>query len=234
MKPLFATLTLLALCITPLASQDARPLPAVVSSAPTISGPEEVAAGSPAWFTIEGVGSGVSGAFMPTAMLDTTPGRVVPGNALFWTVRPGEYFLTAVVVDWNAKTFIPLSKQVTVKGTTPPNPPEPPVPPIPVPGERFVLIISETQDRTPEEAVVLAQLREYLRTTNVKWRIMDPSTDAAWLQPQLKKLEEKGVKGSALMVYVPSTDTSAGVYLAVDPLPQGAKEAINIIKEALK
>ena len=201
-------------------------------SIPEITGPDEVAAGKPAWFSVAGVSSGASAAFMPTALLDTSPSRVVAGNALFWVAAPGEYVLTAIVVDWDAKRFTPLSKQVTVTGDKP-NPPVPPTPP-PVPGERFVLIVSETKDRTPQEAATLATLRRWLTERGVQWRIIDPTTEAEWMEPHAAKLKEAGVKGTALLVYVPASDSQPGAYLVVEPLPGRSQEAIARIEEALK
>ncbi len=201
-------------------------------SIPEITGPDETPAGKPTWFAVTGISSSASAAFLPTSLLDTDPSRVVQGNALFWVAAPGEYVLTAIVVDWDAKRFTPLSKQVTVTGDKP-NPPVPPTPP-PVPGERFVLIISETKDRTPAEAATLATLRRWLTDRGVEWRIIDPTTEAAWMEPHAAKLREAGVKGSALMVFARPTDSHPGAYLAVEPLPGRSQEAIARIEEALK
>ena len=200
---------------------------------PSIDGPDEIPAGKPAWFSVTGVSGTASAAFLPTALLDTDPSRVVAGNALFWVASPGEYVLTAIVVDWDAHTFVPLSKQVTVTGDKP-NPPIPPVPPVPAPGERFVLIVSETKDRTPEEATTLATLRRWLTEQKVQWRIVDPTTEAEWMKPHAAKLKEAGVKGTALVVYVPPSGSQPGAYLAVEPLPGRSQEAIARIEEALK
>lgn len=200
---------------------------------PEITGPDSIPAGKPAWFSVTGVSGSASAAFMPTALLDTSPSRVVAGNALFWVGEPGTYVLTAIVVDWDAKRFTPLSKQITVTGDKP-NPPVPPVPPVPVPGDRFVLIVSETKDRTPEEAATLATLRRWLTDKGVQWRIIDPTTEAEWMRPHAAKLKEVGVKGSALMVFAQPTDSHPGAYLAVEPLPGRSQEAIARIEEALK
>jgi len=199
---------------------------------PTIAGPDETPAGKPAWYAVTGISGTASAAFLPTALLDTDPSRVVQGNALFWVAQPGEYVLTAIVVDWDAKRFTPLSKQVTVTGDKP-NPPVPPVPP-PTPGERFVLIVSETLDRTPEEAATLATLRRWLTDQKIQWRIIDPTTEAEWMRPHAAKLKEAGVKGSALMVFAQPTGSHPGAYLAVEPLPGRSQEAIARIEEALK
>ena len=201
---------------------------------PEITGPDEIPAGKPAWFAVTGVPSNSSAAFLPTACLDSDPSRVVEGNALFWVATPGEYVLPGVVVNWETKRLIPLSKKITVIGKDPsPNPPVPPVPP-PVPGERFVLIVSETKDRTPQEAATLATLRRWLTDKGVQWRIIDPTTEAEWMEPHAAKLAEAGVKGTALVVYVPASDSQPGAYLAVEPLPGRSQEAIARIEEALK
>lgn len=202
---------------------------------PTITGPDEIPAGKPAWYAVTGVPSNSSAAFLPTACLDSDPSRVVEGNALFWVATPGEYVLPGVVVNWETKRLIPLSKKITVIGKDPsPNPPVPPVPPTPVPGERFVLIVSETRDRTPQEAATLATLRRWLTDKGVQWRIIDPTTEAAWMEPHAAKLKEAGVVGTALVVYVQPTDSHPGAYLAVEPLPGRSQEAIARIEEALK
>ena len=199
---------------------------------PTIAGPDETPAGKPAWFAVTGISGTASAAFLPTALLDTDPSRVVEGNALFWVAEPGEYVLTAIVVDWDAKRFTPLSKQVTVTGDKP-NPPVPPTP-VPVPGERWVLIVSETKDRTPQEAATLATLRRWLTEQKIQWRIIDPTTEAAWMRPHAAKLKEAGIKGTALVVFAPASDSHPGAYLVVEPLPGRSQEAIALIEEALK
>jgi hypothetical protein len=201
---------------------------------PTITGPDEIPAGKPAWYAVTGVPSNSSAAFLPTACLDSDPSRVVEGNALFWVATPGEYVLPGVVVNWETKRLIPLSKKITVIGKDPsPNPPVPPTPP-PTPGERFVLIVSETKDRTPQEAATLATLRRWLTDQKIQWRIIDPTTEAEWMRPHAAKLNEAGVKGTALMVFVPASASHPGAYLAVEPLPGRSQEAIARIEEALK
>jgi hypothetical protein len=208
----------------------------VADTVPEIAGPDEIPAGKPAWFAVTGVPSNSSAAFLPTACLDSDPSRVVEGNALFWVTSPGEYVLPGVVVNWETKRLIPLSKKVTVTGKDPsPNPQPTPEPdPPPVPGERFVLIVSETKDRTPQEAATLATLRRWLTDQKIQWRIIDPTTEAEWMKPHAAKLKEAGVKGTALVVFAQPTDSHPGAYLAVEPLPGRSQEAIARIEEALK
>jgi hypothetical protein len=142
--------------------------------------------------------------------------------------EPGEY---RVLVDWHLGQNQLIERVIQVGDK--PNPPVPPVPP-PTPGERFVLIVSETKDRTPQEAATLATLRRWLTDAKVQWRIIDPTTEAEWMRPHAAKLKEAGVKGTALMVFAQPTDSHPGAYLAVEPLPGRSQEAIARIEEALK
>lgn len=103
-------------------------LAAAPATIPEIAGPDEVQVGKPAWFAVAGVSGAASAAFLPTALLDTTPSRIVPGNAMFWVGTPGDYVVSAIVVDWDARSFVPLSKQITVVGEVPPVPPPTPDP----------------------------------------------------------------------------------------------------------
>ncbi len=140
-----------------------------------IEGPDQVDVGRPAWYRVAGVGNGASAAFIPTPLLDTTPARIVAGNALFWVARPGEYTLTAIIVDWDAHTFTPLTKQITVgKQDDPPVPPPPtPTPnPYPTPAPNWKAAVAPILKTTPpakyaqSRAATFARLAETVRTDN--------------------------------------------------------------------
>lgn len=209
---------------------DARvTITATVAVVPTIDGPDKVDAGKPAWFSVSGIPDGASVAFLPTPLLDVTPSRIVAGNAMFWVGKSGEYTITALVVDWSAKTFVPIVKQITVGQV---NPPIPPVPP--VPGDRWVIVVSESKDRTPQEAALLASVRRWLDQQKLNYRILDPTTEATWAAPYKAEIERRRLSLPVLAVVVPSSQSSDGAYLAVRPLPQTSAEAIKIIQEALK
>lgn len=209
---------------------------------PSITGPDEIPAGKPAWFAVAGVSGTASAAFLPTALLDTDPSRVIAGNALFWVAEPGTYVLTAIVVDWDAKRFTPLSKQVTVTGVPQPNPQPTPEPdPPPVPGERFVLILSESADRTPAEAAVLEALRRHLQAMPEPpiFRILDPDTPTVgnWGTPYKAEIERRKLALPVLAVSVlpsPSNRLEDPYFVCVEALPLGAAEAIALVQEAMK
>lgn len=110
--------------------EPARSTPA---TALAIDGPDQVPVGKPAWYRVVGTSPGASATFLPTPLLDTTPARIIGGNAMFWVGRPGEYVISAIVVDWDARTFVPLTHQITVVGEVPPVPPPPTPDPKPAP-----------------------------------------------------------------------------------------------------
>lgn len=223
---------LLLICCLPAAivSQDGLAPPAIVAAitaadtVPEIAGPDEVAAGKPAWFAVTGVSGSASAAFMPTALLDTSPSRVVAGNALFWVSAPGEYTLTAIVVDWDAKRFTPLSKQITVTGDKP-NPPVPPVPP--VPGDRWVVIVSESNRPTVEHRQLLTELRTSGKIPRLWIVDPDPARADPAVAPYLSGLDA-GDKPQ--IIIVAEDKDKAGVVLYRGDCPATAVEVTDLLK----
>ena len=116
-----------------------------------------------------------------------------------------------------------------------PDPPKPPVPP----GERYVLVIHESSDRTAAEAATIASLRRWLESNHDNYNIVDkdliePSgASAKWLEPYLVEIRSKDMPLPALVVSVPPTDDHDGAYLLVEPLPGRGQEAIAMVEEAL-
>lgn len=226
---------LLLLCCLPAAiSQDGLAPPAIVAAitaadtVPEIAGPDEVAAGKPAWFAVTGVSGTASAAFLPTALLDTDPSRVVAGSALFWVAAPGEYVLTAIVVDWDAKRFTPLSKQITVTGVPQPNPqPSPEPDPLPVPGDRWVLIISETNRPTVEHRQLLTELR----TSNQFPRLWIVDPDPARADPAVAPYLSGLDAGDKPQIIIIGEDKDkAGVVLYRGDCPATAAEVAYLLR----
>lgn len=222
---------LLLLCCLPAAiSQDGLAPPAIVAAItatdaiPEIVGPDEIPAGKPAWFSVTGVSGTASAAFLPTALLDTSPSRVVAGNALFWVAEPGTYVLTAIVVDWDAKRFTPLSKQITVTGDKP-NPPVPPVPP--VPGDRWVVIVSESNRPTVEHRQLLTELRTSGKIPRLWIVDPDPARADPAVAPYLSGLDA-GDKPQ--IIIVAEDKDKAGVVLYRGDCPATAAEVTDLLK----
>ncbi len=195
-------------------------------SIPEITGPDETLAGKPTWFAVTGISGTASAAFLPTALLDTDPSRVVQGNALFWVAAPGEYVLTAIVVDWDAKRFTPLSKQVTVTGDLKPNPPVPPTP-TPTPGDRWVLIVSETNRPTVEHRQLLTELR----TSNQFPRLWIVDPDPARADPAVAPYLSGLDAGDKPQIIIVAEDKDkAGVVLYRGDCPATAAEVADLLK----
>ena len=194
---------------------------------PTIAGPDETPAGKPAWYAVTGISSSASAAFLPTALLDTDPSRVVQGNALFWVAAPGEYVLTAIVVDWDAKRFTPLSKHVTVTGDKP-NPPVPPTPdPTPVPGERWVVIVSETNRPTVEHRQLLTELRTSGKVPRLWIVDPDPARADPAVAPYLSGLD---AADRPQIIIIGEDAAGDGVVLYRGDCPATAAEVADLLK----
>jgi len=165
---------LLLLCCLPAAivSQDGLAQPTVgaaitaAETVPEIAGPDEIPAGKPAWYSVAGASAKASAAFLPTPLLDTTPSRIVAGNAMFWAGAPGDYVISAIVVDWDARSFVPLSKQITVVGEVPPVPPPDPKPapnPYPSPLANWQAAVKPILQTHPTQAYAQAKAATFAR-----------------------------------------------------------------------
>lgn len=204
----------------------------------SIDGPDTVQAGVPVWYSVSGADESASVAFIPAEVLDTSPERIVTGSALFWSPAAGDYSISAMVIDWERKTFVPITKTIVVEGEDRPDPtPNPKPKPIPddeviPPGPRMVLIVSESSSRSHQEAATLAAVRRTLDSRNQTYRILDPDTTSDWLAPHLAELEKRKMSLPVMMVIALPTADHAGGYLAVESL-SGHRETLARIEEVL-
>lgn len=114
--------------------------------------------------------------------------------------------------------------------------PDPDPGPVPPPGKRFVLVIEESGEASAAEAKTLAGLRRYLETQKHQWRFEDPDLrDAsgntpAWLADYLRRASDAKVQDP--FIVIGSFLESGGInVLTIEPLPQTADEAIDLVKE---
>lgn len=217
---LLVLLPLYAPCDSP--SDAPAAITASVAAIPSIDGPDQVDAGKPAWYRVSGTPDGASVAFLPTPLLDVTPGRIVNGNALFWVATPGEYTITALVVDWTAHTFVPVTKQITVAGDV--NPPIPPVPP--VPGDRWVVIVSESNRPTVEHRQLLTELR----TSNQFPRLWIVDPDPARANPAVAPYLSGLDAARPQIIIIGEDKDKAGVVLYRGDCPATAADVAALLK----
>jgi hypothetical protein len=150
-----------------------------------------------------------------------------------------------ILVDWNHGQNQLTEHRIAVGGPLPdptPGPtPEPNPSPGPIPpGERFVLILHESKDRSPKIATVLASLQNYLDTEYQEFRILDKNEASAsnWTKLYTQTLKDRGITLPAVLVAVPQLnndewDHSDAFVISADSLPPRTPEALALVKEAL-
>ena len=206
--------------------EPARSTPA---AAIAIEGPDKVDVGKPAWYSVTGAAAGASAAFLPTALLDTSPSRIVPGNAMFWVGAPGDYVISAIVVDWDAKRFTPLSKQVTVAGEVPPVPPPTPDPkpnPYPAPPANWQAAVKPILRTTPSQVYSQAKAATFARLAQTVRAESAPRTTADLYQ-RLAGESSDGDSDPAVRAAVASVIEQA---LGRKPVPLDREEAAAMLE----
>ena len=144
----------------------------------------------------------------------------------FHAVDEGRRFI-AVIIGGMGKPVV--STLVLDVGRVPqPDPPPPPPPP----GELTVVVVYESTDRTPQEALVLLGLRKYLVDQSLAYRLVDKdlkdSTGQAptWFEvPRSSALK----KGLPCLVIGTVQDGLFSVVVA-ERLPNSIKDAIDIVE----
>jgi len=150
-----------------------------VSGQAHFEGPDEVAVSTPVWFTVEGAEGDYTVTFIPSDEIEYGQPHITDTNALFWSDTPGDYVLSAVVVNWDTREACPLTKTITVLGDKPnPNPqPDPEPQPTPV-NELIGLVLYERPDFTAEQARVIDGDRiEVLDPDRFFWQPVDVRTE---------------------------------------------------------
>jgi len=167
-------------------------------------------------------------------------GATMRPQLTFGVADPGEY---RVLVDWNFGQNQLVEAIVVVEGDKPdpfPDPqPEPEPGPIPK-GTRLVLVLSEAQEITPLQAVVIRSLDNHLRTLPLhRYRLLDPDTPTQgnWGAPYKAKVTELGLQLPALLVTVLPDQVnklSSPYFVSAVELPATPAEALAKVQEALK
>lgn len=143
------------------------------------------------------------------------------GMVVTWVAPPGRYTVRCVLVHFELKKLAQEKLVVTI-GVPEPDP-NPIPPPPPVPGKRWVIIIEESSQRSPQFASVLVDAqnvwRPYVESKGHKFRLWDkdfvPPDGASWLLecekvPTMFIADEKGT-----ILFEGTTPNSAAEMLAL-------------------
>lgn len=157
-------------------------------------------------------------------------------TSVFASRAKGVYiFALAVAVDGEAKCLVHILHNGVGPGPEPDPEPEPdPIPP--VPGKRFVLVVSETGERSGALAATLMGLRGYLQDKDHEFRFVDPDFEdrggktPVWYEAYSEYIEKAEIKGPALVIGVLSKDGKTVDQIFARALPKTAAAAIEAVK----
>jgi len=220
MKRLFAALALAAL------------MAAGATAEITIEAPDDpVAVGDPVQLYVDGL----TDADLPKAVVDHHPQEktiVIPaktwgGRPFLWfqAKEPGVYALWVAAPGDEAVQY---AKALITVGDgdddEEDDDPDPPVPP--VPGERWILIISETNRPDFRHRNLLAELRTSDRLDQGHLWIVDPQT----AQPELAPYVDLAGDLPALLI-VGEDEDGQGVILHKGPCPESLEAVVDLLEE---
>jgi len=99
------------------------------------------------------------------------------GMKVTWVAPPGKYIVRCVLVHFENKRLSQEKLEVVI-GTPEPEPdPNPIPPPPPEPGKRWVIVIEESSERTPQFASVVVDARNvwrgYVKSSGHQFRLWD-------------------------------------------------------------
>jgi len=214
----------------------------------TITGPgEPVDPGELVQLTIEDLAV----AKLPTARVIHFPRRrVVVFAAQLWggtpvvffqAKIPGEYLVAVTAGEDYGEIVIEVGGEDPDPDPDPKPDPDPdPVPP----GPRFVLMISETETITAQQANVIEDVGIYCDEAGHDWRSKDPDTvegatgkTPAWLKWYLDEMKRQDfipggkLGGPVIVVATPPDASGRGKLLTMEWMPDTTEEAIALIKK---
>ena len=208
---------------------------------PRIVGPNEVAAGDLVILNAQVSGNaGLDWAISPP---EAKSRFYVDSNhkvALFASRTKGTYiFALAVATDGKAVCLIHVLSNGVGPGPEPdPEPdPDPNPDPTPDPGKRFVMVVSETGERTVAQAATLMGLRDYLQEKKHDFRFVDADIadregkTPQWFEHYVTYIDKAKIEGPALVVGVLSSDGKSVTQVYAEAMPKSAALAIAAVKK---
>lgn len=104
----------------------------------------------------------------------------------------------------------------------------------PPPGKRTVVIVRESENDTPAQALVHQKIQEYCKEKGHVYRLVDDDTvdtggqQPAWLREYLDLITKQGVTEPAMIVVA---DWNGKRYATAKALPKDATAAVKVIQE---
>jgi len=146
------------------------------------------------------------------------------GMKVTWVAPPGTYTVRCVLVHFENKRLAQEKLEVVI-GTPDPDP-DPIPPPPPEPGKRWIIIIEESSERTPQFASMLVDAqnvwRGYVKSSGHQFRLWDkdvvPRDGASW--------RDKAQGVPTLFI----ADTDGRILYQGDP-PTSSAQMLALIKE---
>lgn len=152
------------------------------------------------------------------------------GTAVVFVLqKPGIYNVEAFSVDFDAKTFDQCVTQIFVEGEQSPDPtpgpgPQPGPGPTPTPGKRFLVVVYESQAKTPALGDLFLALRQSPAVASHQLIFTDKDSQA---YPSYKAL----VPAGTALPYLVITD-AAGKLCHQGPLPGTVAACEDVLKKA--
>lgn len=126
------------------------------------------------------------------------------GRLIFGGVPGTTYVATAIVVDFDAKTVTDADYTIPFAGAPPPQPqpqPQPTPNPTPAVDAAWVIVVYETQDKTPELAKALGDTAYWtaLKVRGISWRHYDKDDPSVTSRGYLKYANQVGLPAALFL-----------------------------------
>jgi hypothetical protein len=181
---------------------------------------------------------------LPNAKVIYFPRDIRVRPSLSWGLEPfitvrakkaGEYLLAVAATLDDKLEYTEVIIVVGGDDTDPQPDPDPDPDPDPKPDEIAVVIVVESDDRTPEQGIVANQLQQYCNDQGIWYRTADPDQkDGTTNKPPdwLRTINEAiRAKSLPVLVVCALLDGKVSSVVSVEPLPGSGQEAIDFVKK---
>jgi len=172
----------------------------------------------------------------PREQVTIIPARMWSGRPfiLFTARKPGKYLLE-VVVPKDGPALEHAEVIVEVKGgeDDEEDDSDPPVPP---PGELAVIVLYESETRTPAQFQVAEKLTQELTKRKLWWRNVDQDFKSesgpspSWLTPYLSRLPARAERALPMLLFGSIRDGGHS-FVAAEPMPDTVDGAVKLVQK---